>query len=192
MSETNVARYLRLSDLILPLQFRMDNGELDLRPAVELSFLTADEQGVVEKIMAENGFRMDMRKASLLRDFSKQGKLDEDKIYLIFSGELARPVTKKNRVPMVKIGRAVFQRHFDPELSAKEIQGQVEYALDFFKEVSASLYFQKYLQLGQPPDEIAKHVGRAMDMYFVSVSLAQNQPKKNLVENQEAFDEPEV
>jgi ParB family chromosome partitioning protein len=131
MDGRTVARYLRIHQLIPELKHRLDGGGLAFIPAVTLSFLYEPEQKLAEACVALNGFRIDMRKADALRDYSERGKLNEESVYLILSGELGAP-PKKKRLPTVKVSKAVYARYFTPTQPAREVQEIVEKALELY------------------------------------------------------------
>jgi ParB family chromosome partitioning protein len=131
LSPNQIALYLRADKLIGPLKKRLDRDEFALSAASNLSFLTVPEQQAVDKCMELNGFKADMRKSDLLREYSVGKKLGEENIYLVLSGEAGRP-SKKNRAPAVKVRKAVYARYFKPEQSAGEIQNIVEKALEMY------------------------------------------------------------
>jgi len=131
LSKDTVARYLRIHKLSSALKKRLDSDEIPFIPAVTLSFLTEQEQSWLDKCLDLNGFKVDIRKADLLRDYSARGKLTEDKLHLILTGELGRP-PKKNRTPTVKVSKTIFAKYFKPNQSAKEIQAVVENALEYY------------------------------------------------------------
>lgn len=50
-SKSQVQRYIRLTELIEPLRDKVDEGLIGLRPAVELSYLQAEEQSQLNELM---------------------------------------------------------------------------------------------------------------------------------------------
>lgn len=52
MTGRNIARYMRVDKLIRPFKDRLDAGEMTLTAAVELSYLSEEEQGIAA---AEDG-----------------------------------------------------------------------------------------------------------------------------------------
>ena len=131
LSKDTVARYLRVHQLIPTLKTRLDNGEFAFIPAVTLSFLKESEQKLLDKSIELNGFAVDMKKADILRQYSEKGKLNDENIYLILSGEVGQK-PKTNRMPMVKVSKAVYSKYFKPTQSSKEIQTIVEKALELY------------------------------------------------------------
>jgi len=133
LSKDSVARYLRIHKLTAALKKRLDNDEIPFITAVTLSFLREAEQEWLDKCIELNGFKVDIRKAEVLRDYSFRGKLTEEKLHLILAGDLGKP-PKKNRTPTVKVTKTVYAKYFKPNQSAKEVQAVVEKALDYYFE----------------------------------------------------------
>jgi len=138
LSKMTVARYLRIHHLIRALRARLDNGEFAFTTAVTISFLKESEQKLLDTCIELNNFTVDMKKAEILRQHSEAGKLDDEKIYLILSGE-AIPTNKlkPNRTPTVKVSKAIYARYFKSNQSAKEVQDIVEKALALYFEHTA-------------------------------------------------------
>jgi len=131
LSKDTVARYLRINHLIPALKLRLDNGDFAFIPAVALSYLKEAEQTFLDKCMEQSGLSVDMKQADLLRQLSAKGQLDGDKTLSILSGQAKhRPPPK--RTPTVKIKKAVYNKYFNENQSAKEIKEIVEKALELY------------------------------------------------------------
>ena len=131
LSGRTIARYQRIFMLIPELKARLDSGELAFIPCVTLSFLKENEQQFLDKCIGLNNFAVDMKKADTLREYSKKGKLDEESIYLILSGEIGQK-PKPNRTPTVKVGKEIYTKYFKSWQSSREIQGIVEKAIELY------------------------------------------------------------
>lgn len=131
LSKDTVARYLRINQLIPSLKTRLDNGDFAFIPAVTLSFLKEAEQSVLDACMKANSFKVDMKKADILRQYSEKDKLDSDSIYLVLSGKAGQK-PPPNRTPTVKVSKAVYAKYFDSGQPAKEVQDIVEKALELY------------------------------------------------------------
>lgn len=131
LSKDTVARYLRINQLTDNLKMRLDNCEIAFIPAVTLSFIKENEQNLLDKCIDLNGFKVDMKKADILRRYSERGKLDEDNIYLILNGELGQP-PKKKRTPTFKIKPKVYSLYFVPGQKASEVEEVIEKALALY------------------------------------------------------------
>lgn len=131
LTPSQVALHLRADKLIDPLKKRLDNGEMPLFAASALSFLTQKEQKAIDKCMELNSFKVDVRKAGVLREYSSAKKLDDENVYMILCGDLGQ-TAKKNRTPTVKVAKDIYARYFKPDQSAKEVQDVVEKALGYY------------------------------------------------------------
>lgn len=86
-SKTQIFRYIRLTELIPPLLDLVDEGRIALRPAVEISYLTKEEQESLNETISYEEATPSLAQAIKMRQFSKNGKLNEDVILSIMSEE---------------------------------------------------------------------------------------------------------
>ena len=128
----SIANYIRVNSLIPTLKKRLDDGEIILMAAVGLSYLSNESQEYVEAVLCESELKVDVKKASLLREYGK--KLYKDTVYEILSGVKNRK-PKSNVPPPVKIKHTVYSKYFSPETKASEIEKIIDKAL--------ALYFEK-------------------------------------------------
>ncbi len=131
LSRFTVSRYLRLNELIPELLLRVDTEEIAFIPAVALSFIKKTEQQDIERIIADNNFKVDMVKADILRSNSEAGILTSDRIYAILSGELGKKKKSNKPVP-IKIKPKVISRFFTQEQKPPEIEEVIEKALELY------------------------------------------------------------
>jgi len=124
LSRNTIARYLRVNQLNAPLKLMLDNGKIPFIAAVELSFLTEQEQEWLTECL-EGGFTVNNAKAVILRKGSIEGKLNMDTITNILIGQ----TTTESKPRKVKVSGALYDQYFKPEQSAKEVEVIVEEAL---------------------------------------------------------------
>ncbi len=74
-SHAQIQRYIRLTELIPELVDLVDEGRMGLRPAVELSYLTKDEQQMLSQAIEYTEATPSHDQARRLRAFSKDGNL---------------------------------------------------------------------------------------------------------------------
>jgi ParB family chromosome partitioning protein len=86
-SQTQVRRYIRLTNLIPPLLDMVDEEKIAFRPAVELSYLSQGEQQSLLETMSFEDATPSLAQAIKLKEFSKDGRLNEDVILSIMSEE---------------------------------------------------------------------------------------------------------
>lgn len=88
-SRDQVFRYIRLTRLILELLQKVDEGVIALSPAVELSYLSEEQQSILLDAMSLNDCTPSHAQSIRLKKLSQQGKLTEETIYGIMAEEKA-------------------------------------------------------------------------------------------------------
>lgn len=86
-SQTQVRRYIRLTELLPDLLDMVDEGRIAFRPAVELSYLTTEEQQSLLETISYEDATPSLAQAIKMKTFSRDGKLSEDVILSIMSEE---------------------------------------------------------------------------------------------------------
>ena len=93
-SGEQIRRYIRLTELVPELLELVDDGRMAFRPAVEISYLTEDEQrDLVETIDSED-CTPSLSQACRMKKLSQEGKLDMDAIFAIMTEEKANQKEK--------------------------------------------------------------------------------------------------
>ena len=82
-SGRQVQRYIRLTELIPPILSMVDAGKIALTPAVELSYLTGQEQQDLLETMESEDCTPSLSQAVQLKKLSQSGELTMDKIFEI-------------------------------------------------------------------------------------------------------------
>ena len=75
-----ISRFIRLTELIPDLLKLVDSGKLGLRPASELSYLSADTQAVIFQIYTETGTKPEMMSIKQMREIEEERDLDAEEI----------------------------------------------------------------------------------------------------------------
>jgi hypothetical protein len=88
-SRDKVFRYIRLTNLIPELLQKVDEGTIAFSPAVELSYLTENQQKILLDAMALNDCTPSHAQSIRLKKLAQQGALSSDSIYAIMSEEKA-------------------------------------------------------------------------------------------------------
>ena len=96
-SRENIRRYIRLTHLIPELLEQVDLKRIACRPAVELSYLSEDNQYVVQNIFEFDEVTPSLSQAIRLKKLEQEGKLTEEKIEEILGQE------KPNQKEFIKI-----------------------------------------------------------------------------------------
>lgn len=129
ISPRNISRYLRIDKLSDTLKELVDSGMIAMRAGVDLSYLSSDNQEMLEAIISENTFKVDMKKASLLRNYDKEGKLNWDTAKQIVSGDMLKSTGK---VKAFKIQSTIISKYFMPTEDKKDIEKTIEKALEMY------------------------------------------------------------
>lgn len=82
-SKTQIQRYIRLCYLIKPLLDMVDEGQIALRPAVELSYLREQEQQDLLETISYEDATPSLAQAIKLKNLSRSGGLNADSILAI-------------------------------------------------------------------------------------------------------------
>ena len=91
-----VANYLRINELITPLKRRIDDAEFPIVVAVQLSYLTEQEQKMVDDVLSGSEYKVNEGKVVLLREYT--GKLTPERTEQILSGEFNRKPKKSTAI----------------------------------------------------------------------------------------------
>lgn len=129
LSPRSITRYIRLNHLNGELKNLVDEGKIAMRAGVDLSYLNKDTQEMVEAIISENTFKVDMKKASMIRAFDKSGKLNWDTAKAIISGEINK---KEVKAKPFKLQPTIILKYFNPNEDKKAIEKTIEKALEFY------------------------------------------------------------
>ena len=112
-------RYIRLTYLIPELLEMVDKGRIALTPAVELSYLTNEEQQALLNEIEYADATPSLSQAQRLRDFSRQGRLTADVIFAVMSEE------KANQKEKVSFKYEEIKRFFPKNYTLADIQKSI-------------------------------------------------------------------
>lgn len=101
-SRETVRRYIRLTNLIPEILQKVDDGQIALTPAVELSFLQEHEQRQLLDEMGRTDATPNLSQSQRLRIFSRDGRLSPDVICAIMSEEKANQ-KERLRIPVDRV-----------------------------------------------------------------------------------------
>ena len=125
-SARQIQRYIRLTELTPALLEMVDEKLMSFRPAVEVSYLTKEEQEQLVESINLNECTPSLAQALRLKQFSQDGGLSVEKIEEIMSEE--KPIERK----LVLDGKWITKR-FSKEMTPKEIRERIERALDMLE-----------------------------------------------------------
>lgn len=125
-SKSQIQRYIRLTNLIPEIMEKVDNKEIAFLPAVEISYLTEDEQYFLLDCMEYNDATPSHAQAIILKKLSQDGKLDEDKIDDILSQE------KPNQIPKMKFNEERIKSVLPKNVEKDNIEDFVVKAIEYY------------------------------------------------------------
>ena len=111
-----VQRFIRLTELIPPILQMVDEGKIDLTPAVELSFLKKDEQENLFATMESEEATPSLSQAQRMKSMSQSGQLDMDMIFSIMTEE------KGNQKETLKINTSKLKKYFPKDTTPKQME----------------------------------------------------------------------
>ena len=125
-SISNIKRYIRLTALIPELLELVDEKQIALSPAVELSFLKDEEQYAVLDCIECNVATPSHAQAIRLKKMSQEGTLTTDEIEDILSEE------KPNQIPKMKFNADRIRNVLPKNIEEKKIEDFVVNAIEFY------------------------------------------------------------
>ena len=134
-SKTQVQRYIRLTYLIPEILEMVDNSvlkekdklQIALRPAVELSYLTEQEQRDLHETMMTEDRTPSHAQAIKMRKFSQEGRLNMDVIFSIMQEE------KPNQKEQLKIPKERISKYFAPGTPVQKMEDTIIKALELYR-----------------------------------------------------------
>ena len=125
-SGRQVQRYIRLTHLIPPLLDLVDSGKIAFRPAVELSYLTEDEQNsLLDSINSEQS-TPSLAQALKMKEFSQNGRLNADVILSIMCEQ------KPNQKEKISFQSERLKPFIPKNFTTKQAEDYVIKALEYY------------------------------------------------------------
>ncbi|MEG0547858.1 MAG: ParB/RepB/Spo0J family partition protein [Bacilli bacterium] len=118
-SKNQVHRYIRLTELIEPLielvdGTREDNKKIALNPAVELSYLSKENQELIAKYINEFDLTPSHAQTIRMKELSKEERLDDNVIYTIMTEE------KPNQKEKITLKSEDINKYFEKNLTPRQ------------------------------------------------------------------------
>jgi len=126
-SNTQIQRYIRLTNLIPEILDMVDDGRIAFRPAVELSYLTEQEQSALYDTMGREDCTPSLAQAIKMKAFSRGGKLTDAVIRSIMEEE------KPNQKEQFRIPKERISKYFKPGTPARTMEDTIIKALDYYR-----------------------------------------------------------
>lgn len=126
-SNTQIQRYIRLTNLIPEILDMVDDGRIAFRPAVELSYLTEQEQSALYDTMGREDCTPSLAQAIKMKAFSRDGKLTDAVILSIMEEE------KPNQKEQFRMPKERISKYFKPGTPARTMEDTIIKALDYYR-----------------------------------------------------------
>lgn len=126
-SYEQVRRFIRLTNLIPEILDMVDDGRIAFRPAVELSYLTEQEQSALYDTMGREDCTPSLAQAIKMKAFSRDGKLTDAVILSIMEEE------KPNQKEQFRIPKERISKYFKPGTPARTMEDTIVKALDYYR-----------------------------------------------------------
>ena len=126
-SARQIHRYIRLTYLSKELLEYVDNNKIALRPAVEISYLTQEEQQSLLYYIQLNDCTPSHDQTIRMRKMHDDDTLTDDTIRNIMEEE------KPNQVEKFRITKNRIEKFFKPSTSAKEMENEIIKALEYYQ-----------------------------------------------------------
>ena len=115
-SKTQVQRYIRLTELLPEVQKKVDSKEIAFSPAVELSYLTHDEQKQFPDAMDYSQNTPSLSQAQRLKKLSREGKCTKEAMRSIMSEE------KKEEQERITLSSDTLRKYFPRSYTPLQMQ----------------------------------------------------------------------
>ena len=126
-SNTQIQRYIRLTNLIPEILDMVGDGRIAFRPAAELSYLTEQEQSALYDTMGREDCTPSLAQAIKMKAFSRGGKLTDAVIRSIMEEE------KPNQKEQFRIPKERISKYFKPGTPARTMEDTIIKALDYYR-----------------------------------------------------------
>ena len=125
-SSTQIFRYIRLTELLPEILDMVDEGQIAMRPAVELSYIPKIQQGMIWESMELEGCTPSYAQAIRLRRLSAENKLTPEAVEAIMMEQ------KPNQKERIILRGDRFNRLFPPDLPMSKREDYVAAAMEHY------------------------------------------------------------
>lgn len=126
-SRSQIQRYIRLTELIPSVLDMVNSGKIAFRPAVELSYLSKEQQQRLYDTMECDDCTPSLAQAIKMKEFSRDRKLTEEVILSIMQEE------KPNQREQFKMPKERISKYFAPGTPAQKIEDTIIKALELYR-----------------------------------------------------------
>jgi len=126
-SSRQIHRYIRLTELVPEILQMVDDRQIAFRPAVEISYLTEEQQYTLLEAMSYNDATPSLAQAIKMKKFMQDGKLTDEVIQSIMEEE------KPNQKEQFRIPKERISKYFKPGTPARTMEDTIIKALDYYR-----------------------------------------------------------
>lgn len=119
VSARTIQNYIRLTNLVPPLLQMVDDGRIAFSPAVELSYLTRDEQAELWDLIGQEDATPSLSQSLRMKQLSREAKLTPEVLYAILTEE------KPNQKEQVRIKTESLRKYFPRNYSAQQMEREI-------------------------------------------------------------------
>ena len=119
VSARTIQNYIRLTNLVPPLLQMVDDGRIAFSPAVELSYLTKEEQAELWDLIGQEDATPSLSQAIRMKQLSREAKLTPEVLYAILTEE------KPNQKEQVRIKTESLRKYFPRNYSAQQMEREI-------------------------------------------------------------------
>lgn len=119
VSARTIQNYIRLTNLVPPLLQMVDDGRIAFSPAVELSYLTRDEQTELWDLIGREDATPSLSQSLRMKQLSREAKLTPEVLYAILTEE------KPNQKEQVRIKTESLRKYFPRNYSAQQMEREI-------------------------------------------------------------------
>lgn len=131
LSRSSIQRYLRIYQLSDKLKEELDQGNIGVKVAVDLSFISHDYQEFIADYIRENNLKIDKKMSEKIKIVFERNNLTNERLLTILNGNDTEKVEKpKNKV--MKVSKKVLKKYFKPEQKQEEIDQIIDEALKLY------------------------------------------------------------
>lgn len=125
-SRNQIQRYIRLTELTPDLLELVDEKKIAFRPAVELSYLTKEEQRILYDMIDTDEVFPSIKQAQDLRHYSKEGRFNADIVMVILNQE--KLIEHK-----ITLDGNWVRKRFSKTMTPQQIKDRINKALDLLE-----------------------------------------------------------
>lgn len=135
LSKSTIAKYIRINTLIEDIKVLLDDKEIPMKAAVELSYISEENQNIFVELMKADENKCDIKKARLIRELQQKGKLTIATMQEVLSGEKTKKSPGKQKAFSLSgsiVKKYTDEGYFTADQSKKDIEKIIDEALAFY------------------------------------------------------------